>query len=297
MIGDLLWVYEGLTQDLGYVLAVRSGMWTEQYYKERLADVAAYLDNLPGRQWRPLVDTAIAAQLLYDAPGQWAAYRRSVDFYDEGWLIWLDADTQIRQLTNGRKSIDDFCHVFYGGESSAPMLKPYTFDDVASALNQVAPYDWKNFLSTRVNQAAPRAPLDGITKGGWRLVYTDARNEFLKINDGDRLDVAYSIGLRIRPRDGVINDVILEAPAGKAGLAPGMQILAVNGVRYSADVLREAIKGSRTASGPLMLAVQNDDVVKTVSLDYHGGTREPHLERDSTKPDVLAQILTPRAKN
>ncbi len=296
MVGDLLWVYEGLTQYLGYVLAARSGMWTEQYYKERLAQVAAYMDNLPGRQWRPLVDTTIAAQLLYDAPGPWAAYRRSVDFYDEGWLIWLDADTQIRQLTNGRKSIDDFCHLFHGGESSAPMLKPYTFDDVAGALNQVAPYDWKNFLSTRVNQTAPHAPLDGIMKGGWRVVYTDARNDFLKLNDGDRQDVAYSIGLRIGPRDGVVSDVILDSPAGKAGIGPSMQILAVNGVRYSADVLREAITGSRTASGPLMLAVQNDDVVKTVSLDYHGGTREPHLERDMSKPDVLGQILASRAK-
>ena len=130
------------------------------------------------------------------------------------------------------------------------MLKPYTFDDVVGALNQVAPYDWKNFLSARVNQATPHAPLDGITKGGWRLVYTDARNDFLKNYDDDRLDVAYSIGLRIRPRDGVVNDVILDSPAGKAGIGPGMQILAVNGVRYSADVLREAIKGSKTASGP-----------------------------------------------
>ena len=218
------------------------------------------------------------------------------DFYDEGWLIWLDADTQIRQLTNGQKSIDDFCHLFHGGESGAPMLKPYTFEDVASALNQVAPYDWKNFLSTRVNQATPHAPLDGITRGGWRLVYTDARNDFLKNYDDDRQDVAYSIGLRIRPRDGVVTDVILDSPAGKAGIGPGMQILAVNGVRYSADVLRNAIKDSRTKSGPLMLEVQNDDVVKSVPLDYHGGAREPHLERDASKPDVLGQILASRAK-
>jgi len=160
----------------------------------------------------------------------------------------------------------------------------------------VAPYDWKNFLSTRVNQATPRAPLDGITKGGWRLVYTDARNDFLKNNDDDRQDVAYSIGLRIRPRDGVVADVILDSPAGKTGLAPGMQILAVNGVRYSADVLRNAVKDSKTKSGPLMLEVQNDDVVKSVPLDYHGGAREPHLERDGSKPDVLGQILASRAK-
>jgi predicted metalloprotease with PDZ domain len=298
MVGELLWVYEGLTQYLGYVLAARSGLWSDQYYKERLAGIAAYLDDEPGRQWRPLADTAVAAQLLYFAPGQWASYRRGTDFYDEGWLLWLDVDTQIRQLTGGQKAIEDFCHLFHGGESGPPMLKPYTFDDVVAALNQVAAYDWTQFLSQRVYQVSPHAPLDGIAKGGWRVVYTDTRNEYLRglESDARRMDAAYSIGLRLRTNDGVVNDVILDSPAGKAGIGGGMQILAVNGVRYSADVMRNAIKGSKTASGPLMLEVQNDDVVKTVPLDYHGGTREPHLERDANKPDVLAQILAPRVK-
>jgi predicted metalloprotease with PDZ domain len=296
MIGELLWVYEGLTQYLGYVLAERSGMWSESYYKERLAQIAAFLDNEPGRDWRPLADTTTAAQLLYFSPGQWTAYRRGTDFYDEGWLIWLDVDTQIRQLTNGQKSIEDFCHLFYGGESSAPMVKPYTFDDVVAALNQVAPHDWKGFLSARIYQITPHAPLDGITKGGWRLVYSDAKNEYVKTSDADRVEAASSIGLRVRARDGMVNDVLLNSPAGKAGIGPGMQILAVNGLRFSAEVLRNAIKDSKGASGPMTVEFQNDDVVKTVSLDYHGGTREPHLERDMSKPDVLGQILAARAK-
>jgi predicted metalloprotease with PDZ domain len=296
MVGELLWVYEGLTQYLGYLLAERSGLWSESYYKERLAQIAAFLDNEPGREWRPLSDTTTAAQLLYFSPGQWTAYRRSTDFYDEGWLIWLDIDTQIRQLTNGQKSIEDFCHLFHGGESSAPMVKPYTFDDVVTALNQVAPHDWKGFLSARIYQITPHAPLDGITKGGWRLVYSDAKNEYVKVSDAERVEAAYSIGLRVRARDGVVNDVFLNSPAGKAGIGPGMQILAVNGLRFSAEVLRNAIKDSKSASGPLTVEFQNDDVVKTVSLDYHGGTREPHLERDMSKPDVLAQILAARAK-
>ena len=296
MVGELLWVYEGLTQYLGYVLAERSGIWSESYYKERLAQIAAFLDNEPGREWRPLSDTTTAAQLLYFSPGQWTAYRRSTDFYDEGWLIWLDVDTQIRQLTNGQKSIEDFCHLFHGGESSAPMVKPYTFDDVVAALNQVAPHDWKGFLSARIYQITPHAPLDGITKGGWRLVYSDAKNEYVKISDAERVEAAYSIGLRVRARDGVVNDVFLNSPAGKAGIGPGMQILAVNGLRFSAEVLRSAIKDSKSASRPLTVEFQNDDVVKTVSLDYHGGTREPHLERDMSKPDVLAQILAAHAK-
>jgi predicted metalloprotease with PDZ domain len=298
MVGELLWVYEGLTQYLGYVLAARSGLWADQYYKERLAAIAAYLDNQPGREWRPLVDTTIAAQLLYFAPGQWASYRRGTDFYDEGWLIWLDVDTEIRRLTNGQKSIDDFCKLFHGGESSGPILKPYTFDDVVNALNQVAPRDWKGFLSARVYQPSAHAPLDGIVNGGWRLVYNETRNDYMRATENDvrRLDAAYSIGLRLRANDGGVTDVFLDSPAGKAGIGPGMQILAVNGVRFSADAFRNAIRMSKDASGPLRLEVQNDDVVKTVLIDYRGGAREPHLERDASKPDVLAQILAPRSK-
>jgi predicted metalloprotease with PDZ domain len=296
MIGDLLWVYEGLTQYLGYVLAERSGIWSESYYKERLAQIAAFLDTQAGRRWRPLADTTTAAQLLYFAPGQWTAYRRDTDFYDEGWLIWLDVDTAIRELTHGQKSIDDFCHLFHGGESGAPTVKPYALDDVVAALNQVAPHDWKAFLGSRIYQATAHAPLDGITRGGWRLVYTDTKNEYIKTGDSDRVEATYSIGLRLRARDGVVNDVTIDSPAGKAGIGPGMQILAVNGLRYSADVLRNAIKESKTASGPMTIEFQNDDVVKTVSLDYHGGMREPHLERDAAKSDMLAQILAARAK-
>ena len=296
MVGDLLWVYEGLTQYLGYVLAERSGIWSESYYKEQLAQIAAFLDNEPGRRWRPLADTTTAAQLLYFAPGQWTAYRRSTDFYDEGWLIWLDVDTAIRELTHGQKSIDDFCRLFHGGESGSPMVKPYTLEDVVAALNQVAPHDWKAFLGSRIYQVTPRAPFDGITRGGWRLTYTDVKNEYIKRGDSERVEATYSIGLRVRARDGVVNDVAIDSPAGKAGMGPGMQILAVNGLRYSADVLRNAIKESKTATGPMTIEFQNDDVVKTVSLDYHGGMREPHLERDAAKPDMLAQILAARAK-
>jgi predicted metalloprotease with PDZ domain len=296
MVGDLLWVYEGLTQYLGYVLAERSGIWSESYYKDRLAQIAAFLDNQAGRRWRPLGDTTTAAQLLYFAPGEWTAYRRSTDFYDEGWLIWLDVDTAIRELTHGQKSIDDFCHLFHGGESGAPAVKPYALDDVVGALNQVTPHDWKAFLGSRIYQVTPRAPLDGITRGGWRLVYSDAKNEYIKTGDSDRVEATYSIGLRVRARDGMVNDVLLDSPAGKAGIGPGMQILAVNGLRYSADVLRNAIKESKTASGPMAIEFQNDDLVKTVSLDYHGGMREPHLERDGGKSDLLAQILAARAK-
>src|SRR5262249_2610007 len=148
--------------------------------RERLAAIAAALDHTSGREWRPLADTAVAAQLLYSAPAEWAALRRGTDFYDEGWLLWLDVDTQIRQLTGGQKTIDDFCHRFHGGASGSPAVSPYTLEDVVATLNQIAPMDWKAFLQARVVAIAPHPPLDGLDRGGWRLVYNDTRNDYLK---------------------------------------------------------------------------------------------------------------------
>ena len=294
MVGELLWVYEGLTEYLGYVLAVRSGIWTDHFYRDELAYMASYLDQASGRRWRPLADTATAAQLLYFAPGEWASYRRGVDFYEEGWLMWLEADTQIRQLTGGRRTLDDFCHLFHGGTNGLAPVKPYTLDDVVAALNEVAPYDWRAFFTARVYQVAPRAPLGGLANAGWKIAFSDQPNEYVKFHD-DRVDLLPSVGIRLVPQSGVVSDVLLDSPAGKAGIGPGMQILTVNGLRYSPDVLKSAV-ASTTSTGPLRLDVQVDDVVKPMPVEYRGGTREPHLERDASKPDVLGQILAPRAQ-
>ncbi|HET6330646.1 MAG TPA: hypothetical protein VFF76_07650 [Holophagaceae bacterium] len=180
MKGELLWVYEGLTQYLGSILTARSGLWTAEDYRGELANVAAYLDARPGRAWRPLADTAVEAQVLYNSPGYWSAWRRGVDFYDEGLLIWLDADTTIRQLTKSKKSLDDFCQAFHGAPSTDPEVRPYTLDDVVAALNKVAPYDWAGFLKTRIYDIARHAPMDGITHGGWKLVHGDKPTDFAK---------------------------------------------------------------------------------------------------------------------
>ena len=293
MRGDLLWVYEGLTQYLGYVLAVRSGLWTEHYYRERLADVAASLDHTPGRDWRPLSDTTTAAQLLYAAPPEWASLRRGTDFYDEGWLIWLDVDTEIRELTKGDKAIDDFCHRFYGGASGSPAVSPYTLDDVVATLNQVAPFDWKTFLLTRVNATGSGAPLGGIERAGWRLAYTDVRNDYLKtVEQGEEhtTDVAYSIGLRLNA-DGSIIDAIVGSPAFTAGLGPGMRILAVGGKPFSPDGLRAALSLAARPGPPIFLQVDNDGTVTTVTVEYRDGPREPHLEQVPGRADLLASIL------
>ncbi|MGH9450315.1 MAG: M61 family peptidase, partial [Terriglobia bacterium] len=184
MKGDLLWVYEGLTNYLGNVLSARSGIWTPQQYREYLASVAAMLGpGRPGRTWRPLQDTADAAQILYFAPAEWTNWRRSTDYYQEGDLLWLEVNTTIRSVTHGQKSLKDFCHLFYGGPNLGPQLKTYTFDDLVSALNQIAPYDWAGFFHERLDSTSAQVPLGGIEAAGWKLVYTSKESEFFKARE------------------------------------------------------------------------------------------------------------------
>jgi predicted metalloprotease with PDZ domain len=293
MQGELLWVYEGLTQYLGNLLAARSGLFTDRQYEERLARIAADLDHRPGRGWRPLVDTTVAAQLLYGAPDAWSSYRRGVDFYNEGWLIWLDVDTLIREQTKGRRSLDDFCRAFLGGKGGRPSVETYTVNDVVKALNDVHPYDWRAFLMDRVSATGDHAPLGGIERGGYRLVYSDERNQFLEdLENGNLeiLDAGSSIGLRLN-EEGEVQDAIPGSPAYNAGVAPGMKVIAVNGRRYSADVLRDAL---RSKNATLTLLIENQEFFTQVSFPYDGGLKEPHLERDNAKPALLDQILAPR---
>ncbi|MFZ0820185.1 MAG: hypothetical protein WAM91_08955 [Candidatus Acidiferrales bacterium] len=297
MKGDLLWVYEGLTQYIGELLSTRSGIRDEEAYRETLAQTAAYLDHQVGRNWRPLQDTATAAQTLYLIGSKaWFAWRRSVDFYDESWLIWLEADTIIRKQTGGKKSLDDFCRAFHGAPSTGPKMVPYTFDDVVATMNQVVAYDWRKFFRDRLDYVGPRAPLGGIDNGGWRLIYNDKPNIYMQAfehTDG-RLDWTYSLGLMLNTAGQVV-DVLPETPAARAGLAPGMRILTVNGKGWSPDVLHDAVRAAKTGMGTIDLQADNEGYTRAnnYSLNYHGGELYPHLVRDDSKPDLLGQILKP----
>ncbi len=294
MKGELLWVYEGLTTYLGNILTARSELWTPEQYREELAMTAAYLNIEPGRTWRPLEDTAVAAQLLYGARSGWGSWRRSVDYYPEGDLIWLDADVTIRQLTKGQKSLNDFCKLFFGGDSGKPELKHYTFDDVVATLNQVAPYDWRKFLQDRVNAVQPHAPLGGIENGGWKLAFRDTPGEMLKSEESvfKAVVLTYSLGLSLSEEGGV-RDIIPGSAAAQAGVAPGMKIVAVNGKKFSKDVIHDAIKAAKGGQQPIELLVENDDFYRTVQVNYHDGEKYPALVRDESKPDVLSDIIKP----
>ena len=294
MHGELLWVYEGLTTYLGLILTARCGLWTDETFRQSLALNAAKLDDLPGRTWRPLVDTAVAAQLLYGARTEGSAWRRSVDFYGEGALIWLEADVLIRQQSQGRRSLDDFCRKFHGGPSSPPRVVPYSLDDVLAALNEVTPYDWRQFFQARVYETTPRAPLGGIEASGWRLVYSNTVPDMLKsVQSAQKFtDLRFSLGLTIK-EGGAVQDVIPGSPADKAGVGAAMKLVAVNGRRYAADLLHPAVQAATTNNAPIELLVENEDCFKSCKVDYHGGEKYPWLQRDPTKPDLLKDILKP----
>ena len=296
MKGELLWVYEGLTQYLGKILAARSTLRTPEDYREDLALLAARLDTRPGREWRPLQDAADEAQLLYNARGDWDSYRRRTDFYDESNLIWLETDVTIRQLTKGKKNLDDFCMKFHGGTTAGPMVKPYTFEEVVSTLNDVVPYEWGKFLTGRLQSLSPHAPLGGIEKGGWKLVYRDTLSNFEKAEEAVHkgFDMRFSLGI-VFADDGTMQDVIPGSVAAKAGLAPGMKLVAVNGRKFSKENLRTEMKSGVKSSEKLEFLVTNGEFYKTHSIDFHGGERYPHLERDASAPDVLSAIIAPVA--
>jgi predicted metalloprotease with PDZ domain len=295
---SLLWVYEGLTEYYGDVLGARSGLRTPELYRENLALTAAAMDNQAGRAWRPLEDTAVAAQLLYDGRADWADWRRGVDFYPESELIWLEADTIIRQKTGGKKSLDDFARAFHGAPGGGPAVKTYRFEDVVATLNAVAPHDWAAFFQERVKDVAPRAPLGGIEGGGWKLVYTDVKPELTHAGEEESklYDFWYSLGIMVQgegTEEGVVRDVVPGLPAAAAGIGPGMRIVAVNGRRYSDRVLRDALKAGREGRDPLELIVENVETFQTVRIDYHRGERYPHLERDAARPDWVSAIGKP----
>jgi predicted metalloprotease with PDZ domain len=291
MQDDLLWVYEGLTNYLGTVLTARSGLLTPEQARADLAMTAAALDHTPGREWRNLQDTADAAPDLYFAPQAWHSWRRGVDFYDEDTLNWLWVDVIIRQQTKGKKSIDDFCKLFHGAPSTPPVVKAYTFDDVVNTLNQVVSYDWRGFWTERLTNHGPGAPLAGIEGSGWKVVYDDTQSEMEKNAEGGFhvVDAVYSVGLDLRD-DGTVVDTIEGMLAAKAGIGPGMKLIAVNGRQFSTEELHDALKAGKTGSDPLELLVENADYYKTYKLDYHGGERYPHLVRDESKPDLLTEI-------
>ena len=296
MRGSLLWVYEGQTQYWGYVLSARSGLLSRKDTLDAIALTAATYDQRVGRAWRPLEDTTNDPVIAERRPLSWLSWQRSEDYYSEGQLIWLDADTLIRERSGGKRSLDDFARRFFGVDDGSMTTETYTFDDIVAALNAVQPLDWATFLRTRLESNGPGAPLDGLARGGYRLVFTDTESEYQKSIETRRkvLDLSYGIGMTVG-KDGVLSGVDWDMAAFKAGLTADTQIVAVDGDAYEEDRLKDAIRAAATDATPIALLVKSNNQFRTVTIDYRGGLKYPHLERIPGTPDRLGDILTPKA--
>jgi predicted metalloprotease with PDZ domain len=290
----LLWVYEGLNEYIGMLLATRAGFNDPAYMREYLARTAANFANKPGRKYTPLDDTATEDWVLRATGSSWSSLRRGQDYYDEGALTWLLADAIIRQQSHDAKSLDDFLRSFLGQRDTAPIVVPYTREDVEAALSAVWPYDWHSFFQKRIYDVNSNPPTEGIEAAGWRLVYNSTPNSAPFVPAINPVEVygSYSIGMNVK-KDGSISDVWQGTPAYAAGLGPRMTILAVNGRAYSADTLDDAI--AHPQDGKIVIVARNFDSVQTYEIRYAGGLRYPHLERIPDTHDYLSEILKPRS--
>jgi predicted metalloprotease with PDZ domain len=276
-------------------------MLNPQQFRDRLAVLASRMSHVPGRSWRPLQDTADEAPVLYRAPVAWRNWRRGADFYDEGFLLWLDADTTIREASGGARSLDDFARAFFGVDDAHLAPLSYTFEDVVAALNQVQKYDWHAFLSKRLQSTEAAPPLNGLTRGGWKLVYTEEASGYSKALEKalKTIDLTSSLGLVIADvaNTGQVNavaDVVWGSPAFEAGVAPGMKLIAVDAYQFSSDLLKEAIKSAKAETRPIELLVESSGTFVTLNVDYHGGLNYPHLERIGGAEDRLSAIGHPK---
>lgn len=293
MQNSLLWVYEGLTDYWGSVLAARSGLWSAQQAREAWAETAAILNEArPGREWRNLSDTTAQPILAYKRRQPWFSWQRNTDYYSESQLIWLDVDTRIRELTRERRSLDDFAKAFCGSNDGERGPLTYTFDDIVRTLNEIAPFDWADYLNERLRSHEPGAPLEGLRRGGWELVYTEQISDYMKDEEAmdESLNLMFSIGASVA-NDGQLYEVRWGGPAYAAGLGQGTRIIAVNGLEYSAERLKQAIRSAKGGSKPIELLVKSLDHYRTAPVSWNQGLRYPHLQRVTKSPDRFSSIM------
>jgi predicted metalloprotease with PDZ domain len=295
MQNSLLWVYEGQTQFWGNVLAARSGMVSLPDSLDKLAAVAAYYSNQAGRSWRTLADTTNEEIISNRRPEPSNTWQRAEDYYSEGELIWLDVDSLIRERSHGRRSLDDFARTFFGVRDRDWGELTYTFDDVVAALNTVEPYDWAGFLRSRVDVVGGPAPLGGLARAGYNLVYSAEPGKVWSAREKSKeiTDFSYSVGL-ITGKSGIVKDVRWGGPAFAAGISVGSMLIAINGSKYDDSSLKAVITANKGASTPITLLIQQGDQFRSVDVVWNGGLRYPHLERRAKAPGTLDQLFSPR---
>lgn len=285
MDGEGLWVYEGLTQYLGYVLATRSGFVTPDEWRDNWASVARSYEIQGGRSWRPVVDTARSVGLVRGVSGVWAKERRGTDYYAESALVWLEADCLIRLSTKGQRSLDDFLRLFHGGTTDAPVVKPYTTVDVVKALNEVLPYDWAAFLRDRIDRVHPGTPEEALEHAGYRLKFSDA------VSRGSRRPSYLAmLGMTVG-KDGAVTELSPDGAAFVAGIGPGAKIKSLDGKPFDLDALTARV--SKPGKGSLSLVIERTGKERTLDVAFEGGPYVPHLEPIPGRPDLLRDIARP----
>jgi predicted metalloprotease with PDZ domain len=298
MRNSLLWVYEGQTQFWGLVLAARSGVQSKDVVLGALASNAGrYAEAIPGRGWRSVEDTTYDPIINSRSPLPHASLTRGEDYYNEGALIWLEADQIIRDGTRGAKGLDQFARAFFGMRDGDWGELTYDFDEVVNTLNGVYRYEWARFLRERINESGRPAPLAGIEKAGYRLVWKDKPNPYEEGTAKQRksLDLSYSLGMTIG-EEGAVTAAVWDSPAFNAGLVKGTKIVAVNGAAYSQDVIKDAITGAKGTSKPIELLVRRGEQFLTVPVTWNQGLRYPWLERTGSQQTGLDRLLAPRTK-
>ena len=299
MQDNLLWVYEGQTQFWGQVHAARSGVQSKDIVLGMMANAAGNYAEQPGRAWRSVEDTTFDPVFAARKAKPYVSLARSEEYYSEGSLVWLEADQIIRAGTGGRKGLDDFARAFFSYKDNG-RVSTYEFDDVVSTLNGVHAYDWATFLRTRIEGTGLPAPLAGIERGGYRLVWKEEPNPFDKarMDESKNLSLVHSIGLTL-DREGAITGTRWDSPAFNAGLVTGTKVIAVGGRAYDHEKLKQAITDAKTSGRPIELLVKRGDRFMTVPVTYKGGLRWPWLERAPGKGTNtgLDQLLAPRRAN
>jgi len=291
--GSLLWVYEGQTEFWGRVLAARAGLRTREETLDRLALDAAEIVNRPGRAWRPLADDVNYPSFMLRKAVPWRDWQRRRDYYLEGVLLWLDVDALLRERSGGRRGIDDFAGVFFAGASPDAPTRTYGLDDVAKALNAVAPYDWTRFLRHWLDGHDELDVTEGLARQGWRLVYSDTATATYRQNEKELevTDLSYSIGLTVAD-SGLVRSIAWNGPAYRAGLGPRTKIVSVGDAPFTREALVEAVR--HAAEAPIRMTFEQDGRTVTRTLDYRGTLRYPRLERIAGQPDRLRTLLAPR---
>lgn len=286
----MLWVYEGLAQYLGDILMVRSGIVTPETYRDTLNGYIQGQLRKTGRNWRSLEDTSASGYLLRRSSPNWGDMRRDQDFYFEGMLLWMECDAIIREESKGKKSLDDFCKIFFASVPGQKQVVGYGLEDVVQALQQTQPYDWNSLLTRRVKTPLESLPLDFLVKLGYRMEYSDQPPKAVNRNVSIAED---SLGLRMAGTR--ILTVYAGTPADKANLAVGMRINEVNGEKYSVEKMQQALVDS-VKKKTIELQVQSGESTQKVTVNYGNGLRYRVLKRLEEKPDLLMEIYKPLIK-